>query len=380
MKNISVIKDCYGCGICVIACPKHIISIRLNADGFYSPVVSEDKTSCIECGFCMDICSFKESQVCTADKEFQVESYAAWSNDSAIRQSCSSGGVAYELGKEAIQQEYEVCGVKYNVDQECAEHYIARNEEELRQSKGSKYIQSYTFPGFSALNKKGKFLVVGTPCQIDSLRHYIRKFKCEDNYLLVDFYCHGVPSMLLWKKYLSTYLPAGVKLAEVSWRNKKFGWHDSWAIVLGEENFSFFSRLSEGDLFYKYFLENKCLNKPCYLHCKYKQEKSAADIRIGDLWGSKYKDNQQGVSALLTLSCKGKEWIGSLKTLAIESCALSDIQEEQMDKSPHLQAKRRFINLWLFKSMLNLRRIHTINCCLDRLEYYRNRLIEIINI
>ena len=51
-----------------------------------------------------------------------------------------------------------------------AEHYVASSLEELLQSKGSKYIQSYTVDGFRSINKNDKYLVVGTPCQIDSFR------------------------------------------------------------------------------------------------------------------------------------------------------------------------------------------------------------------
>ena len=35
-----------------------------------------------------------------------------------------------------------------------------------------------------------------------------------------------------------------------------------------------------------------------------KYDKSAADIRVGDLWGSTYQRNQDGVSALITFTEK----------------------------------------------------------------------------
>jgi len=34
--NISNIQNCYGCGLCSVICAKHIIEIKLNAEGFYS--------------------------------------------------------------------------------------------------------------------------------------------------------------------------------------------------------------------------------------------------------------------------------------------------------------------------------------------------------
>ena len=45
-------------------------------------------------------------------------------------------------------------------------------------------------------------MVSGTPCQIDSLRRYINKMKCQENFVLLDFFCHGVPSKFVWDKYI----------------------------------------------------------------------------------------------------------------------------------------------------------------------------------
>lgn len=113
-----------------------------------------------------------------------------------------------------------VCGVRYNIKHNRAEHYIVTTQEELAPSIGSKYIQSYTVDGFKAINLRKKYLVTGTPCQIDSFRRYIRKFRCEDNFVLLDFFCHGVPSILMWHKYLVWTEKKVGKLNYVSWRNK----------------------------------------------------------------------------------------------------------------------------------------------------------------
>lgn len=57
----------------------------------------------------------------------------------------------------------------------------------------------------------------------------IRKFKCEDNFVLLDFFCHSVPSMLVWRAYIKMLEPKIGKVTYASWRNKfEYGWHDSW--------------------------------------------------------------------------------------------------------------------------------------------------------
>ena len=51
--NIGNIHNCFGCGVCAIACGHKIIDIRLNIDGFYEPFITEP-TKCTDCGLCVD--------------------------------------------------------------------------------------------------------------------------------------------------------------------------------------------------------------------------------------------------------------------------------------------------------------------------------------
>lgn len=348
--NISKISDCYGCGVCAVICPKKIIDISLNSDGFYEPhIVNEN--NCIDCGLCVDVCSYSTDKI-SIDTNV-VASYAAWSNDVMVQRKCSSGGVGFEIGKLLLDNGYKVCGVRYNTNGQRAEHYIATTLEELIPSIGSKYIQSYTVDGFKAINRKEKYLVTGTPCQIDSFRRYIRKFRVEDNFVLMDFFCHSVPSMLAWKKYLHIVEKKTGTPTYVSWRNKFTGWHDSWAMgidgtmhgernnwhdsynqLIKERKTYYISRLSKGDIFYKLFLGDFCCNPACRLKCKYKYDKSSADIRIGDLWGKTYKDNEDGVSAAVAFTEKGKDILQACNCQLVEH-PFDVVAEGQMKKNCH---------------------------------------------
>lgn len=347
--NISNIKNCYGCGVCAKVCSKQIIKIVLNDEGFYEPRIT-DVAKCTDCGLCMDVCSYSHNDLSLATSF--VKSYAAWSNEPAVRRKCSSGGIGFEVGRTLINNGYKVCGVKYNPDSNRAEHYIATTVEELIPSIGSKYIQSYTVDGFKAINRKEKYLVTGTPCQIDSFRRYIRKFRCEDNFILMDFFCHGVPSMWLWQKYTAEVEKVTGKITYASWRNKFTGWHDSWAmsmdgektgekvdwhdsynmLIKGKKGF-YNSRLSQGDAFYRLFLSDSCLGKACYDKCKFKYDKSSADVRIGDLWGKTYQDNEDGVSAAIAFTEKGEDVLKQSNCTLVEY-PFEVVAEGQMKHAP----------------------------------------------
>ena len=353
MKNISQVYDCYGCGVCATVCAKKIIEITLNKDGFYEPKIT-DLDKCTNCGLCLDVCAFNHSELSLSERK--INSWAAWSNDEDVRRKCSSGGIGFELGKQLIERGYHAVGCRYDIVEHRAEHYIATTIEEFIQSIGSKYLQSYTVDALRQIQRRGqKYLITGTPCQIDSFRRMIRKFRCEDNFLLMDFFCHCVPSMWAWKAYIKMLEPKIGKVTYASWRNKfEYGWHDSWLMGVDGENTSkpvdwhdsynllirekksfIQSRMSQGDMFYKLFLGDICLGPQCEKNCKYKYDQSSADIRIGDLWGETYKKDQKGVSALVAFTDRGRDIIENLQNVTLIEHPFDVVAEGQMKKNAH---------------------------------------------
>lgn len=329
--NISRFNHCYGCGVCAIVCPQKIIEIKENASGFYGPLIS-DQARCTDCGLCLSVCAFNDSKVLSGAEYSGPNCYAAWSKDETIRRETSSGGIGFVVAKHLIENGFRACGVRYNAEKNRAEHFIADSVDAYLPSMGSKYISSYTYEGFSKLNREDRFFVSGTPCQIDSLRRWIRKTKIEDHFILMDFFCHGVPSLNLWRKYLQ-YVGAET-INQVKWRDKTTGWQDSWTIkIIKEDNsVSVSSLLRDNDLFYRLFLGNFCLGEACY-HCKYKMTSSAADIRIGDLWGRVYEKDQKGVSALLTFTEKGRHLVETLDDCQLIRHPAALVMEGQMRTS-----------------------------------------------
>lgn len=334
IKEVEIHK-CFGCAVCAKACPCDIISTKIDEDGFFQPYITQNE-KCIHCGLCVDVCAFHNEGL--SQKTDIIGSYASWSRNSDIRKKCSSGGVGYELAITAIDEGYKVCAVRYNSDKGLAEHYIASTIPELAASTGSKYIQSDTIKAMSQINLGEKYIVFGTPCHIDSLRRYLRRINREDNFILIDFFCHGVPSYLLWWKYLESEKGTTGKVESVSWRDKRDGWHDSWAIKISGKAGAIFSKLSDRNLFLRAFLSDSCLGKACYDNCKYKYTNSSADIRIGDAWGRLYQNNSEGVSAVATYTQRGKILLGK-SNVHRNKHSFDDIAEYQMRQN----AKRPFI-------------------------------------
>lgn len=377
VKNISIFDSCYGCGVCAAACSTNAISMKKNQDGFVMPVVDDKK--CTGCQMCLKVCAFNDKAL--YDVPLFVHGYAAYSNNDDIRRSCSSGGIGYELARYALLEGYKICAVRYEVEQRRAVHYMISSDEELSQSRGSKYLQSHTEDAFSNFMRIEKYMVVGTPCQIDSLRRYVRLKKMEQNYILVDFFCHGVPSDLMWQKYINEY---GLKNpSEIKWRDKRMGWHDSYNMVFRDAHCETYSLMSHGDFFYQFFLKNRCLGKACYDDCRYKMTSSAADVRIGDLWGTKYQADEKGVSGVITFTQKGEEVLRQLESCTIIPESIEVVTESQMKhcaqrpSSYHYVTEALKTDVSLYEIDKKASRIEFFKDELPhRIKYYSKRIVE----
>lgn len=325
-------KECYGCGLCTVVCPTDVLTMHINPQGFYVPKIA-NADACTDCGLCSRICNYKTDEPAAFNSP--LNSFAAWSNDSDIRRVCSSGGIGYELAKTFLKKGYKICGARYNADQKIVEHYIIENEDQLKDSVGSKYLQSRADSAFQKVDIKQKYVIFSTPCQIDMWRRRLKMLKKEDNFLLVDFFCHGVPSYNIWPKYLSENAGAIEPCKAITWRDKISGWHQSWNINsyikqdFWDETPKYRSSSKGGDTFYFMFLSNIALNPACYNDCKYKEYSSSTDIRIGDLWGHLYADNEQGVSAVLAFTEKGKSALNETNATLIPHSS-DEVIEGQM--------------------------------------------------
>lgn len=294
-----ITNACTGCGVCVAVCPQKCLDIKYNEYGFLEYVKDEDR--CTHCGLCKKVCAqLKSSNVTLIDKKL----FSFYSYDKNVLAKSSSGGFAYEISKMGLENGYKIVGCTYDYTTNSAKHIVVNNLKELDKLSGSKYLQSYTKEAFEDILKLDKAIVIGTPCQIAALNNLLEVKKIRKNFILIDLICHGVPSYLLWSKYLATKK----NISDVQFRNKKFGWRIKAITTDGK-----ILEKERKSLFYDFFLIGNIYNETCY-ECKYRVT-SCADIRIGDFWGPKFKNNKNGVSMVLAITELGKEVIVKMKKL-----------------------------------------------------------------
>lgn len=316
MIHIKNEKDCCGCGVCAVSCPTKAIEMKARGSlGAVLPTVDTEK--CVECGLCQRVCPKLDN---TESVDFTQTAIAAYSKDKDLKLASSSGGMFLSFAKKCIQQGYSVYGAAFdgNLKLKCT---CAVTEEELLPLAKSKYLQSDMTGSFTEIEEKLKngqsVLFVSTPCQVLALKKYLKK--PYEHLLTVDFFCHGVPSQVLFDECndFEDNLH-NRKTVEYSFRAKvKNGVTPHYYKIRYEKNgkekqeVKFYYK----SLFYALFQQYITLRESCY-DCTFATEKRYSDITIGDFHEiDKYVkgiNRFDGVSTVIFNTQKGKDLFDSV--------------------------------------------------------------------
>ncbi len=303
-------NHCTGCQMCSSVCRENAIDIRLDEEGFYKPYI--DESLCINCGQCVEVCAKFDNNVkqTTSEDLSKTTLYSAYSKAHDVLSNTTSGGLADLLAKQLIKDGYKVIGVVYNPPKNIAEAKVALTSEETDRFRGSKYIQSYSVDAFRKIVEECsnvKFAVFGLPCQIYAISRYLNNKNCRDKHLLIDLYCHGCPSMLVWNKVSEDIKKKnGVnQFSNVIWRSKRRGWGKFILEVFANDKMIFQSSPKNNE-FFEFFFSDQVLKSSC-TNCKFRKTLAYTDIRLGDFWGPVFHSTYTGVSAISVVSDNGKK-------------------------------------------------------------------------
>jgi len=293
------------------------------------------------------------------------EAYAFMYGNEEIRMASSSGGIFTLLAEAVINMGGIVFGARFDNEWQ-VEFAYAETLQDLALFRGSKYVQARVGDAYITAEtflKQGRFVLFsGSPCQIMGLKLFLKKE--YDNLLAVDFVCHGVPSPLVWRRYLEEDIArkgdagkntvlASSKVSPVitgvNFRDKSTGWKKfsfvlnfSEATAAGEQNTVLSSTFND-NVYMRAFLSNLSLRPGCY-SCPAKGGKSGADITMGDFWGIEKLhpelDDDKGTSLVLVNSLRGKKYITDMVDRLYEA----DLQESIKGNSAYRCSVPRPVN------------------------------------
>lgn len=345
-------NKCTGCGSCSLICPNNCISMKEDEEGFRYPFVSKER--CIDCGLCDARCPIN-NQLLGGERK---EAFAAKNKSITDRVNSSSGGVFSKLAETVVMMGGVVCAAKYNEDYKVV-HDVISIKEDIKLLIGAKYSQSVSEICFEEIRvrlNKGQFVMfVGTPCQTAGLQSFLHK--TYDNLFLVDFICHGVPSPLVWGKYLNERRKKDANnsgISGINLRSKVTGWSNcNYSVEINYNNGKKYQKHKNEDWYLLGFIYNLFLRPSC-ANCHFKGFDRIADITLGDYWGVWDQvpefDDDKGVSLVFIHSDKGYEmWKRMIDDFEVrqverELAVINNVSMLESSK-PHDNRELFFVNL-----------------------------------
>lgn len=319
-------EKCTGCTACMAVCPQKCITMEMDNEGFFYPIVSDN---CIKCGKCERVCPIQKQN--GEVSKFKKKAFAALTKEKSIWNRSTSGGAFSEICRAWGDENTIVCGACWenlNVVHKCI--VGVENIEPLRKSK---YVASDMRGCFSEINSylsQGKRVIFsGTPCQVAGLKNYLQRD--YDNLLLIDLICHGVGSPLVFQECLmaiGNQVNGIIKSYE--FRAKR-----------GYEKFDFGERerreetcvYLRNDQYVQLFLNQNCLRPSCGGNCIFRTENRQGDVTLADfkgltkvfpqLLGTKYN-----YSTIVINSEKSLKLVDKLaKNMMMFECSIDDVKE-----------------------------------------------------
>lgn len=333
-EKFSKKNNCTGCSACINICPKQCLEMVADENGFAYPELL-DKNECMYCHKCERICPILNSYSISPQV---AKVYASYSQDNDVRMKSSSGGIFTEIARKVLKEKGYIYGGAYD-EQFRVHHICVEMECDLERLRGAKYSQSDLEDNFCKIKKrlenKQKVLFSGTPCQVAGLKAFLQQD--YPNLITVDFVCHGVPSPMVWERYVHYRAKkdnVSILPVRINMRSKETGWSRyAYSTLFEYSNGKKFSFNNKENIFMKLFVEDYILRDSCS-NCHFKGYNRWSDITLGDFWGiwniDPEMDDNKGTSLVITHSKKGEELLDTLSSQIItKQYALKQASQEK---------------------------------------------------
>ena len=217
-----------------------------------------------------------------------TRTFAVINKNIDIRMQSSSGGIFYALAKNVIDEGGIVFGAGFDKEWN-VNHKACSSLDSIDELMRSKYVQSDMKNCFiqvkDELKRHTKVLFCGTPCQVYGLLLFLEYTLGnleEYDLITVDFICHGVPSRLVWRRYLQE-ISNYQKIININFRDKTFGWRN-FSLRIDFDNGTKYLDSWHVNPYMQGFIKNLYLRESCY-ECRCRGIDRKSDFTIADFWG-----------------------------------------------------------------------------------------------
>lgn len=306
---------CTGCGACASICPQDAIALVLDREGFRYPKV--DLSRCVDCGLCEKVCHMLHPAI--LPHPFRGTVFAACLKDRESMLEVSSGGAAWALAQAVIRQG----GVVYGAVQTGlfdTRHARAQTLKEAEAFRGSKYQESDMGTVFrqvqSDLDAGINVLFTGTGCQIGGLYEFLGKRPAS--LITCDIVCHSIPSLRMFKEYISALeRTTQGKAVRIDYRDKSRGWRYNQIAIYLEDGRSI-KEWCGSHAYHSSYLSG-LISRPSCEGCRYQRLNRISDITLADFWkywGKLCTENEKyGISLVVCSTKAGLSLLDSASSL-----------------------------------------------------------------
>ncbi|MBD3343446.1 MAG: 4Fe-4S dicluster domain-containing protein [Chitinivibrionales bacterium] len=310
-------KLCNGCGACSVVCPKNCITLIQGKRYNYARLNPE---SCTHCGRCLRVCpgAFLLKGITPHfdgdSLEQNSECLLIHSTNDTIRFDAASGGFVTGIILYLMDQKEcdgAIVARTSQADPLHNESFLALTREELLDARGSRYAPVSNCVALKdVIGKKGRYVFVGTPCQIEGLVNLQKYYpELRENIILkIGFICLGTASRTSTRSYLAKYDVDIEKIGKISYRGN--GWPGSFTVLDKDNNVLLRRPLLE-------YINNTVIGDELrhlvpqdhYLRCRNCRDHWAwfADIAVSDPWCHKELASERiGKSAIALRTVKGQ--------------------------------------------------------------------------
>lgn len=330
---------CNGCGTCYSICPRSAITIQTNDRlGILTANVNADK--CSNCGLCRDVCHsddiISRNQLINSELIGSYKGiYSGYSMDDALRYRASSGGIVSSL-LQYLKSNDSINGfilIKPSTEPPLDyDAFISHDIDDILRYAGTRYFPVPVNMILKELSKmNGKYIIIGTPCQISALRKYekLDKALSEKIFLRIGFFCGGVPNRNAYSYYMKAH---GIDERRVRSIYRGIGWpgnnvfqFDSGeTICIPKRPKTFFKQIYHTLAFFPLFAQKRCLL------CNDRFGISS-DISVGDAWLDEYKSDEMGTSLIISRSPHANKILTDMQQEKI--IVLQNVTEEELIQS-----------------------------------------------
>lgn len=323
MKTVCERNQCAGCMACQDICPESAIAVEDSA-GACSAVI--DETKCIRCGACYAVCPNRAEAVLRSPALWKE----GWAADGETRRTSASGGMAAAIERAFVERGGTVCSCAW--DGEAFSFAFAERVDELEAFRGSRYVRSNPAGAYKRIADQAasgkKVLFVGLPCQAAAVRRVVGE---NPNVYTVDLICHGAPSPEVLGLFLREHGVDPSRVGRLDFREKtRFGLRADGR------------RVAAVDAYMTAFFEAATYTESCYT-CRYARLERAADMTLGDSWGSKRprRERKRGISLILVQTPKGRELLDMADAVVGDVDLDEAVRANQQLRCPAARPARR---------------------------------------